>query len=191
MLKSIYFNEWDLKPMGFKHLGKNIKISSDARIYGQENISIGDNVRIDDFVILSAGDGYIDIGNYVYIARSSHISGIMGVKLCDFSSMAANTVIYSASDDYSGDYLTAQAIPQEYTNAIGGLVYIGRHVIIGSACTFVGPCVVAEGCSIGSMTLVIKDLLPWGIYVGIPAKRLKDRHKGLLKLEQELLGEKP
>ncbi|MBL4753020.1 MAG: acyltransferase [Flavobacteriales bacterium] len=189
MLKSTYLTEEDLKDYGFKSIGKNVRISSDARIYGQENISIGSNVRIDDFTILSAVNGYINIGNYVFIARNSHLSGFLGIEMHDFSSMAANTVIYSASDDYGGDYLTAQAIPQKYTAHIGGPVVIGKHVIIGSSCTIMGPCNIGEGCSIGAMTFVQNELLPWGIYIGIPCKRFKERRKGLLSLEKEFLKE--
>ena len=189
MLKSIYLNEIDLKDFGFKSIGFNVRISSDVRIYGQENISIGNNVRIDDFVILSAVNGYINIGNYVFIARNSHLSGFFGIEMHDFSSMAANTIIYSASDDYSGDYLTAQAIPPKYTAHIGGPVIIGKHVIIGSSCTIMGACNIGEGCSIGSMSLVTKELSPWGIYVGIPCRRLKDRNKGLLEFEKQFLAE--
>ena len=190
MLQSNYLTETELADFGFKSLGKNVRISSDARVYGQQNISIGNDVRIDDFVILSAFNGYIDIGDYVFIARSSHLSGFYGIELHDFSSMAANTVIYSASDDYSGDYLTAQAIPQKYTAHIGGPVVVGKHVIIGSSCTIMGPCNIGEGCSIGAMTLVQKDLEPWGVYVGIPSRRLKERSKGLLALEQDFLRER-
>lgn len=190
MLQSKYLTELELKDFGFKSIGKNVRISTDARVYGQENISIGNDVRIDDFTILSAVNGSIDIGNYVFIARNSHLSGFLGIEMHDFSSMAANTVIYSASDDYSGDYLTAQAIPQKYTAHIGGPVIIGRHVIIGSSCTIIGPCNIGEGCSIGAMTLVQKDLPPWGIYVGIPCKRFKERKKGLLALEEDFLSEK-
>jgi len=40
------------------------------------------------------------------------------------------------------------------------------------------------------MTLIQKDLLPWGIYVGIPCKRIKERKKGLLSLEKQFLKEK-
>jgi dTDP-4-amino-4,6-dideoxy-D-glucose acyltransferase len=189
MLKSTYLTEVDLKDFGFKSIGKNVRISSDVRIYGQENISIGNDVRIDDFVILSAVNGYINIGNYVFIARNSHLSGFLGIEMHDFSSMAANTVIYSASDDYGGDFLTAQAIPQKYTAHIGGKVIIGKHVIIGSGCTIIGACNIGEGCSIGAMSLVQKELVPWGIYVGIPCKRLKERKKGLLKLEELFLKE--
>jgi dTDP-4-amino-4,6-dideoxy-D-glucose acyltransferase len=189
MLKSTYLTEVDLKDFGFKSIGKNIRISSDARIYGQENISIGNNVRIDDFTILSAMNGYINIGNYVFIARNSHLSGFLGIEMNDFSSMAANTVIYSASDDYSGDYLTAQAIPQKFTAHIGGTVVIGKHVIIGSGCTIIGKCNIGEGCSIGAMSLVQKELLPWGIYVGIPCKRIKERKMNLLEFEKQFLKE--
>jgi dTDP-4-amino-4,6-dideoxy-D-glucose acyltransferase len=187
MLQSNYLTELDLKDFGFKSIGRNVQISSDARIYGPENISIGNNVRIDDFTILSAINGSITIGNYVFIARSSHLSGYLGIEMHDFSSMAANTIIYSASDDYSGDYLTAQAIPQEFTAHIGGPVVIGKHVIIGSSCTIIGPCLIGEGCSLGAMTFVHKNLKPWGIYLGIPAKWLKERKRGLLKLEKEFL----
>lgn len=187
MLQSKYLTEDDLKNFGFKSIGKNVKISSDARIYGQENISIGNNVRIDDFVTLSAVNGFIQLKNYIFIARGCHLSGFYGITMDNFSSMAANTVIYSASDDYSGDYMTAQAIPQEFTSHIGGHVVIEKHVIIGAATIIIGGCSIKEGCSIGSNSLVVKDLESWGVYVGTPVKRLKDRKKGLLKLEQEFL----
>ena len=154
MLKSQHLTEKDLAGFGFRAIGTNVRISSDCRIYGAENISIGDNVRIDDFTILSGANGFIDIGSYVFIARSCHLSGKAGIRLHDFSSMAANTVIYSSSDDYSGEYMTAQAIPQQYTKQTGGLVSIGRHVIIGATTTIIGPANIGEGCSIGALTLV-------------------------------------
>lgn len=191
MLKSKYYTEKELFDFGFKKIGKGVLISSDARIYGQENISIGNNVRIDDFVTISAVNGFVDIKNNVFIARGCHISGFYGIILHDFSSMAANTVIYSASDDYSGNFLTAQAIPQEYTSHIGGLVEVGKHVIIGAGTVIIGACNIGTGCSIGSMTLVIKDLIEWNVYAGIPAKIIKARSNKLLELEKKLISERP
>ena len=190
MLKSKYYNENELADFGFKKIGRNVLISSDVRIYGQENISIGNNVRIDDFTILSATNGFIEIHNNVFIARGCHLSGFFGIILKNFSSMAANTIIYSSSDDYSGNFLTAQAIPQEYTSHIGGMVTIGKHVIIGANTIIIGACEIGEGCSIGSMSLVIKDLEEWNIHAGIPTKILKKRSKALLELEQKLINER-
>ncbi|MFM7105605.1 MAG: acyltransferase, partial [Flavobacteriales bacterium] len=104
-LKSKYLTEEDLKDYGFRSLGKNIRISSDARVYGQENISIGDDVRIDDFAILSAANGTIEIGSHVFIARGCHLSGTMNLRIHDFVTLAGNVTIYTASDDYSGESL--------------------------------------------------------------------------------------
>ena len=191
MLQSKYLSETDLANFGFKSIGRNVKISSDARVYGQENITIGNNVRIDDFTTLSSINGFIEIKNNVFIARGCHLSGFFGIILNDFTSMAANTVIYSASDDYSGDFLTAQAIPQEYTSHIGGLVEIEKHVIVGASTTIIGPCTIGEGSAIGSMSLVFKDLDPWKIFKGIPAKPIKERSKKLLKLEKMLIEKYP
>ncbi len=189
MLQSKYWTEQDLKDFGFRSLGTNVRISSDARVYGPENISIGNNVRIDDFTILSAVHGSIAIGNQVFIARSSHLSGFSGIQIADFTTMAAGTIIYSASDDYSGEYLTGQSIPQKYTAHIGGPVRIERHTILGTGCTVLGPCTLGEGVSVGSMSLVRQDLEPWSVYAGVPARRLKDRKKGLLELEKAFLQE--
>ncbi len=191
MLKSKYYTENDLKDFGFKSIGTNVLISSDVRVYGQQNISIGNNVRIDDFAVLSAVNGFITIKNNVFIARGCHLSGFFGIILENFSSMAANTIIYSASDDYSGDYLTAQAIPQEYTAHIGGKVIIGKHVIIGAGTIIIGECTIGEGCSIGSMSLIVKDLHEWNVYAGIPAKIIKERSRKLLELEKKLLKDRP
>ena len=37
------------------------------------------------------------------------------------------------------------------------------------------------------MSLVKKDVPAWTVVVGIPAKKIKDREKGLLELEKEFL----
>lgn len=187
--KECYYTEHDLKDFGFKSLGRNVRISSDARVYGAERISIGDDVRIDDFVMLAAGEGYITIRNGCYIARCCNLTGTFGIEMCDYSSMAANTVIYSASDDYSGEYMTAQAIPKEFTKFVGGKVTLGRHVIVGASSVIVGAADIGEGCSLGAVTVVVnKNLDPWGMYVGNPARRIKERKRGLLELEKQLIA---
>ena len=189
ILQSRYYSEDELKDFGFKSLGTNVRISSDARIYGAERICIGSNVRIDDFTMLATGPGYINIGDYVMICRCCNLSGTFGIEIGDFSSMAANTVIYSASDDYSGEYLTNQILPHEYTKYLGGKVEIGRHVIIGASSVILGKSTIGDGCSLGALTLVMSDLDAWGVYVGAPARKLKERKRDLLELERKFLNE--
>ena len=72
----MFLNENQLKEFGFKKFGENIKISDKASIYNAENISIGNNVRIDDFCILSAGEGGIEIGSSVVRVKQVELVGI-------------------------------------------------------------------------------------------------------------------
>ena len=48
-----FYTENELKQIGFKRIGENVLISRKASIYQPELIEIGNNVRIDDFCILS------------------------------------------------------------------------------------------------------------------------------------------
>ena len=45
--------------------------------------------------------------------------------------------------------------------------------------------VIGEGSAIGALSLVNKEIEPWGIYAGIPVRKINDRKQNLLKLEAE------
>lgn len=189
MLKSRYLNEEELRNFGFKSIGKNVRISSDVRIYGEESISIGNNTRIDDFCILVGGKKGIAIGSNIHIAHQCIIVGNAGVVMNDFSGLSSRVSIYSATDDYSGESLTNPTVPLKYKKVKEMPVELGRHVIIGTNSTILPGVIIGEGSSVGANSLVTKSLSPWGVYGGIPAKFIKERSKNLLELEKEYLKE--
>ena len=45
----MYLTEEQIKNIGFKEYGKNLKISDKAVFYRPERISLGSNIQIDDF----------------------------------------------------------------------------------------------------------------------------------------------
>ena len=183
-----FYSESELRNIGFKSLGTDVHVSKKASIYGAENISIGNNVRIDDFCILS---GKIIIGNYVHVAAFCGIfGGDMEVEVCDFAGISSRCSIYSQTDDYSGGFLTNPIIPEKYKNTIKGKVVIGRHSIIGTASSVLPGVIVKEGTSIGAMSLVNKDTEEWSVYAGIPARKIKERQRTILNLEKDFLIEK-
>ena len=182
-----FYTREQLEKKGFKSIGENVLISDKTSIYSPQNISIGNNVRIDDYCVLSAGGGYINLNNYIHIAVFSAIFGAGGVEIEDFSGISSRSIIYSATDDYSGEYLTNPTIPDNYKKIIYGKVIIKKHSIVGSGTTILPGVTLEEGTSVGANSLVNKSTEPWGIYVGSPIKRLKDRKKDLLKLEKEFL----
>lgn len=179
-----FYSEIELKELGLKSFGKNVLISRKASLYGTSNINIGDNVRIDDFCILS---GNIKIGNYVHISAGVMLfGGKEGIIFEDFTAISSRSAIYAESDDYSGVALTNPMVPDVYRNVTGGKVILRKHSLIGSGCTLLPNVTIGEGTSVGSMALVTKSLDEWGIYVGIPCKRIKERNKKILDLEKEL-----
>lgn len=181
-----YYTDDELAKIGFKYIGKNVKISNKASIYNCEQIEIGDNSRIDDFCVVS---GRVVIGSYCHITPMCLIAGgEPGVYLDDFTTLAYGVKIFSQSDDYSGRTLTNSLIPKKYKNEILKAVYLRKHVIVGANSVIFPGVEVAEGCAIGASTNVLKSTEPWGIYVGNPAKRIKERERGLLSLEREFLS---
>lgn len=177
-----FYSEEELKTIGFKHLGKNVLISRKTSIYGANKISIGNNVRIDDFSIISRN---VTLGNYIHIATYCALyGGDAGIEMKDFTGLSSRGVIYAETDDYGGDYITNPTVDEEYRHIIPGKVTLEKHVIVGTGCSILPGVTLGEGAAVGSMSLVNKSLAPWGIYVGIPCKRIGDRKRGLLAKEE-------
>lgn len=172
----------------FKKIGKNVQIGKNVYFRYPELIEIGDNVIIDDFCYFTTA---LSIGNYVHIAPHCTCIGGKNSKLVmnDFSGLSAGCRIICGSDDYLTG-LTNPNIPNEYRGEtkIGNIV-IGKHAVLGTN-TVVHPFVkINEGAATGSLTLVTKDLEPWGIYIGSPAIKIKERDRErILKLELEFLN---
>lgn len=182
-----YLTPSELNNMGFKSLGKNVKISDKASIYNANEIEIGDNSRIDDFCIIS---GNIKIGSYCHITPMCLLAGgEKGIDLNDFCTLAYGVKIFSQSDDYSGETMVNSLIFKKFKNEKKEKVTLERQVIVGAGSMIMPGVTVAEGCSIGAMTLVNKSTKPWGIYLGIPAKKVKNRKQNLLELEKQFLEE--
>lgn len=184
MFDNGFYSKAELQSAGFKALGKNVLISKNITIVGVANISIGNDVRIDDFCMLIApGNGYIHIGNNVHIAAYCLLSAGNGIVLENYSGLSHGVKVYSRTDDYGGDFLTNPTVPDEYTGVIGGVVTISKHVIVGAGTVILPGITIGEGASVGAQSLITKNLEPWFVYFGLPAKKLKKRKKGLLKFE--------
>lgn len=183
----MFLTKEQIKDIGFKSVGENVFISDKASIYGAENISIGNNVRIDDFCILS---GKITLKNNIHIGAGSMLfAGGAGITFEDYSGLSSRCAVYAVTDDYSGKAMTNPTIPDKYKNVIEKAVIVGKHSVIGTGSTVLPGANIAEGTSVGAMSLVMTQTKPWKVYFGIPARPIADREKKILELEQEYLKE--
>ena len=177
-----------VKGMDFSSVGENVVISDRASFYNCAKISLGNNVRIDDFCVLSAGEGGIVIGSYVHVAVYSSLIGAGMITLSDFCNISSRVAIYSSNDDYSGASMTNPMVPSQYTNVSHADVYLGRHVIVGSGTVIVPGTTLGDGAAVGALSLVNQDCRSFGIYAGVPATYIKDRQRNLLGLEKAFLS---
>lgn len=173
-----FYSKNELSQFKFKSIGDNVLISKKTSIYGSENMSFGSNVRIDDFCILS---GNISIGNNVHISAYVALYGGGSIVINDYCGCSSRCTLLSASDDFSGEFMVGAVIDDNFTNVIKGYIILEKYVQLGANTIILPNVKIMEGTVTGALTLVTKDLNEWGIYVGIPAKFLKQRSNKLLE----------
>ena len=178
-----FLTQTQLHNLGFKSLGQNVLISDKASIYSPELISIGSHVRIDDFCILS---GEIILHNYIHISAFSALYGKLGIELHDYTGLSPRTTIFSASDDFSGDYMISPMVPKELTNVKGGKVVLEKFSQVGSGSVIMPDVNIAEGSIVGAMSFLKTSTEPWGMYHGCPAKYFKKRNKNIMELSNKI-----
>jgi len=85
MLSTSFYEVHELKNIGLRQFGDNVHISRNARFYCPEKILIGNNVRLDDFCILS---GKVEIGDYVHVSSSTTLTGgVAGIIVEEFANI--------------------------------------------------------------------------------------------------------
>ena len=171
-----FYNQEELKELGLKKIGDNVLISKKASIYSPNTIEIGDNVRIDDFCLLS---GNICIKNNVHISAYTALYGGGKIIIGNYCGCSPRCTILSVSDDFSGEHMIG-AIFDKYTNVTKGKVILEDYVQLGANTVVLPNTTIKEGTVTGAMTFVKKNLDSWGIYAGIPATLKKKRSKKIL-----------
>ena len=172
--------------MEYKSKGIDLFVADTAIIKHPNEISIGNHVAIDHFVYLSTS---AEIGDYVHIAPSVSIIGGYESTLYmeDFSGIAANCTIVCGSDDFTSGMMNPQ-VPIKYRQPKLGYVILGRFACIGVNSTIMPNIALGEGSVIGAGSVVTKDTIPWGIYIGSPAKLVGYREKEIILKNAKELG---
>lgn len=152
----------------FKH-GENFSMGNYCII--EEGCEVGDNVRLEHFVLLKKGT---KIGNNVYVdsyVKSSGENHIGSGVTLRFNATIAREVTVEDDVFISPNVMTMFSDHKGKAHpgiVIGKGSHIGTNAVIGHGVK------IAPGTVIGAMSLVTKDIEVAGIYVGIPAKKIRD-----------------
>jgi len=143
-------------------LGKNVKIFGFVNLYGCE---IGDEAKIGAFVEIQKG---VRIGDRCKI--SSHTFICEGVTIEDEVFVGHNVTFVN---DLYPRATSATGALQTEKDWVCKTTMIKRGASIGSSATLLGGIVVGEGALIGAGSVVTKDVPPYSVVAGNPAKVLR------------------
>jgi acetyltransferase-like isoleucine patch superfamily enzyme len=127
------------------HVGRDVFIFP-GQLIRPGRMAFGDRVFVNGRCTFEPGQAGIDIEDDVFIAQS---------------------VIITAETHEIGPR------SQRAGAVISRAVVIGRGSWIGAAATVLPGVTVAPGCVIAAGAVVTKDTQPDGLYVGVPARRLR------------------
>lgn len=177
-----------LYEMGFASLGEHVFISDKASVHNSSKISIGNYVRIDDFCVLSAGSGGIELSDFVHIGCQSSLIGEAKIKMGFYSGLSSKVSLYSSNDDFSGISLPGVKIfiPEQFRKLTIKPIILENYTIIGSNSVVLPGVTIGEGAVVGALSFVRKNCKPWFTYSGNPLRSISRRNKEMLKFIPEL-----
>lgn len=157
----------------------NIRLSRGVRLgthvllknWNGGKIEIGERTCIEDNAMIMPMGGYVIIGSDSTVNPFTIIYGQGGCKIGNGVRIAAHCTIIPSNHQYK-DY-SKPIFKQGLVNK--GIV-IDDNVWIGTGVRILDGVHIASGCVIGAGSVVTKSTEPNGIYVGVPAKRIRERN---------------
>ncbi len=169
-------------PKGIDKMGEGCRIASTVTIYTDlthaegDKITLGDYVIIMDRVRLVIGDtlanknAYIKIGSNVIVNVGCYLSGEGGLSIEDNVLIGPGAKLLSAGHDYRGK-------PEDISmhGLTYGPIHIRKGAWIGAGAIILEGIEIGRGAVIGAGSVVTRDVPPFAVVAGNPARFLKWR----------------
>lgn len=170
----------------FKHTGSEVKIFQPVAIMKPEMIWLGSHIIISEFAYINGGLG-LYLGNHIHIAAHTSISGGGYCVMEDFTGISAGVRLITGSAMFNGEGLTSPTLPPKYQAVKRSYVILKKHSTLATNVVVHPGVTIGEGTIVASGSVVTKDTEPWSIYMGTPAKKIKERDgTKIIALEKEI-----
>lgn len=180
-----FMSTLELNQLGFPNVGdKNVFVSRYAKFYGAEYLSLANNIRIDDFCVISVGQPST-IGNWVHIGASASIHCPIGIDIEDYAGISPGSRIFGISNNFSDEFPMHPYLNSSLLSAYKSKICLGRFSQVGANSVVLPNSLLAEGAVLGSNSMLKATTDPWTIYAGVPAKKIGER-KHFLNLPETI-----
>lgn len=151
-------------------IGKNLTTKLGFASGNKGKICILAKSEISHGVILDCWGGSIHIAENVFIGPYVVIYGHGGVNIGRDSLISMHCRIISANHTIPSRTMKIRSQPDILLS-----VNIGEDVWLGAGVTVLGGVTIGDGCVVGAGSVVTKDLAPYSVAVGVPAKAIGTR----------------
>jgi len=151
----------------------NIQIGRNTFIMSYKNIKIGENLRMEDNALLSANEGKLNIGTNVCLMQNVKISANRStIIIGNYVLIAPNVVLQGVNHNTE---ITNRPILFSGDQKFNNFIYIDDDVWIGANSVITPGVKIGKGVIIGAGSVVTKDVEPYSIMGGVPAKLIRKR----------------
>lgn len=166
-------------------LGSGTRLTRSGRIDNirgnRSAITIGQNSIIAGHLQVFAHDGGIRIGDWFYLGRGSSIWSAAEVIIGDRVLVSHNVNIHDTNShpfDAEARFQQTKSIvtkghPRTNPGIVSTPVRIGNDVWIGYSASVLRGVTIGEGAVIGAASVVTRDVEPWTVVAGNPARVIK------------------
>lgn len=160
----------------FRHMGRNVSILPGCTIRGEKNIILRNNVGIGLYAQLYAGieegTGFIEIGDNTALNSNVNINADIGGEIrIEKNVLIGPNVVFRASNHV---FIRRDTIIRKQGHNPGRVI-VGDDVWIGANAVILPNVNVGTGAVIGAGSVVNKDVVPYSIVGGVPAKQIGKR----------------
>lgn len=165
----------------FKSFGSHSIIKPFLNSYNEPYISIGDYVNIGSFCRITVSTEFngqktqsqnkvrLKIGNHVDIGNNTFITANNNVTIGNNIIMSA--YVFIGDHDHRNDDVNKSPFDQPLTE--NGSVNIEDNCLLGVKCSILKNVTIGRGSVIGANAVVTKDIPPYSVAVGNPAKVIR------------------
>jgi acetyltransferase-like isoleucine patch superfamily enzyme len=112
----------------------------------------------------------IRLGRGVLVNSNTYIYGRGGVEIGDKTLVSPGCSIVAGDHEFQSGEAIMDCPSKE-----GQKIVIGRDVWIGANCVVTGGVTIGDGAVIGAGAVVTRDVEPYSINVGVPARKIGER----------------